>query len=55
VALETLAREKQHAIMKELNAEANRMQRADKKNAGAKGRFRLGAYIYVEKSGEPSQ
>ena len=54
-ALETLARQKQHAMMKELNAEANRMQRTDKKNKHANGRFRMGAFIYVEKSGEPSQ
>lgn len=49
-ALETLARERQHAVMKELNAEANRLQRIDKKNARANGRLRFGAFIYLEKS-----
>ncbi len=52
LALEALAREKQHAVMKELNAEANRLQRKDKRNREARGRFRCGAFIYVEKSEE---
>jgi len=52
--LETLAREKQHALMTELNAEANRLQQQDKQKAQAKGRFRFGAFIYTEKTEETS-
>lgn len=51
-ALEAMARSKQHAMMKELNAEANRLQRNDTRNKHAQGRFRFGAFIYVENSEE---
>lgn len=52
-ALEAMARTKQHTMMKELNAEANRLQRKDKHNKTAQGCFRFGAFIYLENSEEP--
>ena len=48
--LEAQARLRQHEVMKELNAEALRLQKADASKAEAKGRFRCGAFVYTMSS-----
>ncbi|WP_138469748.1 DUF6502 family protein [Poseidonocella sp. HB161398] len=45
-ALEAMARERQLELLKELNAEALRLQRSDIEAGRAAGRIRIGAFVY---------
>lgn len=51
-ALEALARARQMAVLRELNAEALRRQRADRGRADATERFRAGAFIFRKQDDE---
>ncbi len=49
-ALERLARDRQLALLTELNAEALRLQRRDAGQGGPAGRIRIGAFVYREEA-----